>query len=592
MKLKMYLSIIPTMLSLVLSSAIDRGDIVIPLKELSASEEVTYLCPSEGGSVVLSSIDGDTNMLNSRYVNLSRQGRVSLSSSYSYELSTKSYYTFVFYGDFNSVYRNGLTNCNGYNINLTIRAAGNIACESSTNVSFYSSLQETDNYVVAQEITPDCSRFSLCLYTGSYDSGNVKITSFSYVIDSTGENGKVTGVQLYKGQIADYPGMNLDYTHNQCSLPDLGENYDGPYEDGTVYDLHMRYGTNLTVGVMKSILLAFDKSDYKYHDIVLVSDNFTANKEKLDTALDVVFSSTDDANNTSYFTFRIYIEDDVAPTIVTLDTNRTVSYTEAINEEFLLKNFTITDNYPDGIKSCVISKCDLSVKNYVGVLTFTLTVTDISNNDISIDSSIIVKDDVPPVISGEGELNLNAALKKPIDEIINSYTSEDEIDSKCEVVLESDNYSSNYSMAGDYIITISSTDTSGNKSTRDIRINVKDTNGPIFYVNKANLKVFGQRTLSVNDVFRSVVREGVIPDKNYTSVEVLEGDYFNSDNAEYGIHKVKLLGHASNSNDEIVEVNIEVVEEEKQLSATFWGSFCSFFVRLWNRIVNFFTNLF
>lgn len=124
---------------------------------------------------------------------------------------------------------------------------------------------------------------------------------------------------------------------------------------------------------------------------------------------------------------------------------------------------------------------------------------DTQGNYSGLKITVLVRDVDVPIINGLSNYNQSYTKKLNVDTILNSLSVSDNYDSSLEIILESDNYSSNYNSIGNYQILFSATDSSGNKGTFTVNINVVDDVAPVFSGTASILKGKSE-VLTVDDI--------------------------------------------------------------------------------------------
>jgi len=161
-----------------------------------------------------------------------------------------------------------------------------------------------------------------------------------------------------------------------------------------------------------------------------------------------------------------------------------------------------------------------------------LSITDSSGNTETMTVSVLVKDVTVPVITGTKTYSQSYTSKKNTSEILASLNVTDNYDTGLTIIIDQDNYSSNYNVPGAYTIIFSSTDTSGNKGTYTVTVNVIDNVNPVFTgptsVMKGQSEILTTSTIvsgvTVNDAIDGVLTFTIIED-NYTGYGSITGSY-------------------------------------------------------------------
>jgi len=561
-------------------------------------EDYSYLCGD--GESDLTVIEDEDNMMDPNNLNIST-GKVSLKEDIDLIVNDDAYYTFVIYLSDASNVREinyGSGNCikleyTPVNIDNSIEtfSISDDAPQSASPTELFNSGSSQRLNLYSEKFNRLFMEFHIPR-TESY-CRRVKITSFCFAFNVTGSCGKVEHVQLYKSKM-DLSKPWVEYNHEPRGISD---DSGGPYEDGYIYNISINYGSKLTVDDLKNSLSAYDFGDGEFHDVKLVSDNYTDNRDTLETNLDVVFSSTDSRGNTSTFTYRIVITDSVPPEISPLEEKLCFSYTDTLTEEKLLSCFSFSDNYLDEIDSRRITDFNFNLgENYIGKINFTVEASDISGNICTLDASAEIIDDIAPEINGEDEIVIKAGEKLTDEEIISHYSATDEIDGQTEVTIKCNNLEGNYNSIGIYTCEIESKDSSNNVATKTIFLQVVDSTGPSFYVNEGTITQFGSHMISSDEVVESLVRSNQLPKKNYVYSEFLYGNYQGKNGEiEIGTYNEKVAAHADDGSIEYASVTIIVKSEEQNISkhkVSFWEKIALWFVNLWKAIRHFFSRLF
>jgi len=119
-------------------------------------------------------------------------------------------------------------------------------------------------------------------------------------------------------------------------------------------------------------------------------------------------------------------------------------------------------------------------EDVVGIYDVDLSVSDSSNNESYFTLTIIVKDEILPVITGDNAISLEVHNIQTIEEIISqNYTIYDGYDLNPSVNVISDGYTLNKNLLGIYNVTFEVVDSSLNKTTETLVATVVDSTKPI-----------------------------------------------------------------------------------------------------------------
>lgn len=171
---------------------------------------------------------------------------------------------------------------------------------------------------------------------------------------------------------------------------------------------------------------------------------------------------------------KIVIKDIEAPNLaLTYEDNSEVSYTVDLEHA----GYKSVDNVDGDItEKVVVTKKEVS-KNLVNVK---YTSTDTSNNKTEITRTYRIVDDIPPVITLNGSVYQTIKINEAYEE--QGATANDEIDGDLSANI-SIKSTVNTAIKGDYVVTYSATDKSGNTGTAERKVSVRDpsdTDGVVY----------------------------------------------------------------------------------------------------------------
>ena len=575
-------------------SANNKEGIRFGVRGLSESEIYNNICPKVGGVVDLTLLESETNMLNPQYVDDTKNGIVTLSKYFDYKLRAESWYTIAILS--NGLYQAYENDATGYGFSFEFtNAEGDFYNYEAERDGVLNDIANNGNNYLQFYCAPYTNYETAAIYiafkTPSSSNGYVNLVNFSYESDSSGTYPSPGIASMWFGDLEDDPGIE-PYCGPSCNIEQATEgSFTGPYINGSVFPLSIPYGSSFSLNDMYGSLIAYDTGDDCFVSVELEEDNYSSQKEVINTPLDVVFSAIDSSNNKSTFTFRITLVDDVKPVISVIDTTKEISYKTQLNDQVLLENFAISDNYSRGVKEVKIKNCDYSsLGTFIGTFESDVEATDYSNNVTTINSSVEIVDDVAPVITGPDEVNLNANDPYSRERFLSLFTAVDEIDGEVEMYYVFDDYFENATKKGVYDVAIQAKDSHNNIVEFRIRVYVDDTDGPVFYVKESTITTTSNKPLSPMKILESLVRQNVLPNKNYINAEIVEGDYGYKSKVEFGTYEIKLLATAEDGSSELVNVTINVIEETQELN--FWQKVLVFFKGIFDKISSFFKGLF
>jgi hypothetical protein len=319
------------------------------------------------------------------------------------------------------------------------------------------------------------------------------------------DNGSfVSGTELINVQLEEGTVMTAYEPYIQGAIIDTSS----PYfiGSGTIISY---FDQPITVAEIQNSLTAYDDIDGDLTSrIVIKSDNYSANMQTLGSYT-VVFEVADNSANTTEITINIEVVDVLAPVFSEVGVIQAV-YPNVYTPEDIRLMMTASDNY-DGDVSASITLVNDNYSlnaNVVGTYTMEFTVTDSSGNSVNRIQEIQVIDNEGPVISGTDNISvgydqtLTVSLVKAGLSAIDNYDES----SALEIILESNDYTENKNTLGIYSMKFSVTDSSGNKTTKTLTINVIDAVGPMVYLNSSIIQVYSDTVLSLPDFAKLLVK--------------------------------------------------------------------------------------
>lgn len=190
----------------------------------------------------------------------------------------------------------------------------------------------------------------------------------------------------------------------------------------------------------------------------------------------VYFSVIDADGNLATKETKVIIVDDVTPPeYVNLDD----TYDLTINTNDFLKNVQAIDlvwgDVTDRIEVTPGSDFDFHIEGFYDVV---YTVSDLSGNELSKVIKVHVYDNLPPVITAPEFINIK--INEELD-LLNEISVEDNVDTNLTYTLHKNNL--DLTTVGSYLIDISTIDSSGNETTKQILIYVYSSKFDKIYEN-------------------------------------------------------------------------------------------------------------
>jgi len=224
---------------------------------------------------------------------------------------------------------------------------------------------------------------------------------------------------------------------------------------------------------------------------------------------------------------------------------------------------TVYDEIDGDLSNQIVIESDAYTNNMdqVGSYMVSLSATDSSGNTANFELTILVKDELAPVITGPSSITVNVDNPPSIHDLITSkMTIIDEYDGPITYQLTGDTYSSNRTILGTYNVGISATDSSGNLATKDLIIDVIDDikpsiSGPNHLVSPMS------NPLTIEDILQTQIVED-----NYSSLSLSDltvTDLYTSNEQTKGLYDVTLQISDSSGNQTSKVLTIEVEDDVK-----------------------------
>ena len=222
-------------------------------------------------------------------------------------------------------------------------------------------------------------------------------------------------------------------------------------------------------------------------------------------------------------------------------------------------HISVVDEIDGDLSDQIVIESDAYTANSdkVGSYLVTLSASDSSGNKASFDLTIIVKDEVVPIISGPSSLDVSVDQNKSLEELLSThYSIYDEYDGPLNYQIISDGYSVNKTKIGDYDVSISTEDSSGNKTSKSIQISVSDQQAPT--INGIDeLTSFMSNPLTIEDILATQTVQD-----NYTSLQLSDliiSDGFTSKELVVGVYEIdlSLVDGSGNQTSKTLRIRVE-----------------------------------
>ena len=413
-------------------------------------------------------------------------------------------------------------------------------------------------------------------------------TSFKYTVlsDNYSANYKVAGNYEIKVRITENRdnGLYVDKTITVKNTDKLAPTF--------VTKPEVINATNNKLLTTNEIIAKFkatdESSDVTYS--LVGYENYKNNYGKAGTYT-LGIKAIDTSGNSTQFNFSINNADGIAPTI-TGESRMEVSYTKKLSIDDIIKTLKASDESATNLVIKVVDDNYSSVYDTLGEHQITFKTNDGVNDSTIFTKTIVVIDDVNPVLVGPEKIEIS---NKEIDQL-----TEDEIKQKFSAtdksnvalsLIDSNNYLTNKGKVGEYNFTITATDSSNNKSSISFQIKVSDEIAPILSINDSSYVIVLQEgeSLTMEQIKNILGQIGAI--ENVEEIENIESAYFETYSAgEYEckiqmksgeVYRLAIRNAARPKTDEAPD------EEKVGFLKKVWNAICSFF----RSIKRFFYNL-
>lgn len=229
-----------------------------------------------------------------------------------------------------------------------------------------------------------------------------------------------------------------------------------------------------------------------------------------------------------------------------------------------LQSFLIAIDETDGdiTDRIIVSKDTYTGNgNKVGEYEVVFSVSDTAGNTSTFILNVYVQDKTAPVIEGPGTQTASYTSPLEMEYIKSLYTITDNVDKNLELVVESDTYTENATIPGSYRIVFSATDSSNNKTTKVVDVQVDDDVAPV--INGAD-KV--EKSLSSVLTAQEII-------SNYKAVDEIDGDLeititkdtYTGNGKKVGNYSIELFAIDNSGNSVTKTIQVVVFDDIKPI---------------------------
>ncbi len=223
------------------------------------------------------------------------------------------------------------------------------------------------------------------------------------------------------------------------------------------------------------------------------------------------------------------------------------------------EHITVIDDIDGDITNRIVIVSDeyTTHEQIVGEYDVHLSVTDDANNEAFFNLTIMVKDEIPPVITGPNKVTVSISDLPSIQTIMDdNFVIYDEYDNNLNGYTIIDEYSPNNSILGEYSITYEVVDDSLNTANASFDIEVVDVTIPIMIGNNIH-NSYLSNPLSVTEILNSLsfsdnysdltdVTPTIISDE-FSSNELIPGTYYIN---------IEIMDSSNNTLSELLTINV------------------------------------
>ena len=194
----------------------------------------------------------------------------------------------------------------------------------------------------------------------------------------------------------------------------------------------------------------------------------------------------------------------------------------------------------------------------VGEYDVVLSVSDQGGNTSLFNLTVMVKDEIDPVIDGDTLVNLVIGREEGSlnDLIWELFDISDEYDESPSMNILIDNFTPNKDTVGLYSVTFEVIDSSLNRVSKTFSINLEDTEGPVM-ISSNFIASYLSNQLNLNDIISSLVFEDNYDNLSLVTPTVVIDNYTGNENipGNYSI-KIAISDNSNNTLSEIITVNV------------------------------------
>lgn len=238
------------------------------------------------------------------------------------------------------------------------------------------------------------------------------------------------------------------------------------------------------------------------------------------------------------------------------------TYDQVISESTIRANISVWDAVDGDLTHAIVLVSDLYTPNSdtVGSWDITYSATDSSNNTSYLVVTVVVFDNLAPVITG-GQASYTVSYTQTFNttNMLAAHTATDDHDGVIPITIQSNTYTASKTIPGTYEIVIVATDSSDNETTKTITIYVVDDVAPTITA-PATITKDATTTLTLQQILNQVTAADAIDGNITASVQVFSNAYAGN-SMNIGTWPIVLKVSDEAGNQATKTINVVVVDE-------------------------------
>lgn len=310
---------------------------------------------------------------------------------------------------------------------------------------------------------------------------------------------------------------------------------------------------------------AVDKVDGDVTEsITVVTDNYTQNKNVLNTNHYVTIKAVDLSGNETEHIFIITVVDTTPPILTGSSQIINVSYKSTWKAENFKASLTVSDNHSNLTTDDVVIKSNgyLGNEEKLGTYIVVFEVSDASGNKTTFEKQVKVVDDIDPEFTGPETITSSITTMLTASDIRKYLTAFDEIDGALtnKIKITTDTYSGNGHKKGTYSIKYEVTDNAGNTAYKTITVKrVENILQKVIILDGSNIRTLTDIPLTFEDMIDILTETGAVIVDSETEFFLIDEDYFNHED-QVGVYTVLIEVKAYSGTESEHELKIYVTD--------------------------------